>query len=80
MWSSSKLPHSETLVCIYADGYTIFALTALFNRLVREVPTVTLLIAHFIDADALPTAALESVRIVTFTHWRQTRASDINPY
>lgn len=67
-------------MCIYVDGYMIFALTALFDRLVRQVPTVTLLVAHFIDADALATAALESVRTFTFTHCRQTSALDIKPY
>lgn len=46
----------------------MFALTALFDGLVRQVPTVTLLVAHFIDADALSAAALERVRTVTFTH------------
>lgn len=58
----------------------MFALTALFDGLVGHVPTVTLLVADFLNADTLPTAALEIVRTFTFTHCRETRASNLNPY
>lgn len=57
-------------MCVHA--YLVFALTALFDGLVRPVSTVTLLVAHFIDADTLSTAALKIVRAFTFTHCRET--------
>lgn len=72
--------HLYTLVCIlYVNMYMQMALTALFNWLVRHVSAVPLLVAHFINADTLPTAALEVVRTFTFTHCRETRVLNINP-
>ena len=69
-----EAPAAGSLVCVYMDcnDNDGDALTALFEGLIRPVSAVSLLVAHFVRADALSTAALESVRTLALTHCRNT--------